>query len=848
MSPEDRHRYEEHKVSLMHKCTQVVAGLGACLFPLYFFIDLYVHTYALKELTLLRAVTTLIFLAFFFYLRKRQFPGNPRKLIFGLLIFAGMSVTGMCLLTGGYRSPVYAGVNLVLLTGALTYPVGALGMAGLVLSILGTFYLSVLVQAGFIIHDTAAFINNTYFLSSTGIISIAAAYLTELLRQESFSRFLQVEKAELDLKHQHEIKSKFFANVTHELRTPLTLIMGPLNEMIRDENISLTQKDSLLMAKRNAEILLKHVGDLLDVSKLEASNMEVRYSKVNLSHLTKRICSQFEVLARTKHIHFDEKINEGIEAEVDAEKYERILTNILSNAFKFTPGNGSIVVALNREDEFVKLSVSDSGPGIPQHLREKIFERFFQVEESNTRKFQGTGLGLAIVKEFTELQRGHVRVEDSKSGGASLQVSLPLKAPPGAGVLDVWNFERKISEPMSPELLPGENQILSSHATNTNRPVVLIVEDNQDMRTYITNVLSREYLVIEAVNGRDGLDKAHAYMPDLILSDVMMPEFSGIELLSAAKNSPELSAVPFIFLTARADDQLNLGLLASGAQDYLIKPFSRDELLIRIKNCIELKRSRDILQKELRSSNANVEVLAQEVTASLTEAQKALQLREEFIRLASHELNTPLTALKLEGQLATRRLNEGKLEASALRKFLQKNELHMNRLIQIVNDMLVLAKLKSSGLEIRKTKIDLDQLVRNIVETHRTDYASFVSSITITSPGPIIGEWDADKIEQVILNLLNNAIKFGRGLPIEIKLAQSNRSVMIHVKDSGIGIPETEQDKIFDEFERGSSSDYSGLGLGLFISKQVVDAHGGQIRVQSREGQGSLFTVSLPLS
>ncbi len=845
---EDHLRYEEYKVSLMHKCSRVVAGLGSALFPLYYFIDIYVHRYALRELTILRAITTVIFLAFFFYLRKRQFSGNPRKLIFGLLIFAAFSITGMCMLTGGYVSPVYAGVNLVLLTAALTYPVGGLGMGGLVLSILGIYYLSVLTQAGFKITDTATFINNSYFLASTGIITIAAAVMAEYLRQESFSRFLQVEKAETDLKHQHEIKSRFFANVTHELRTPLTLILGPLEEMLANDSISEQQKSGIEMAKRNAEILLKHVGDLLDVSKLESSNVPVKYRKVNLSHLSSRIASQFEHFATEKNIQYTQNIAGEIHAEVDTEKFERIFTNILSNAFKFTPASGAIVCDVKVEHQNIHVSVSDSGPGIPRHLRESIFERFFQVEESNTRKFEGTGLGLAIVKEFAELHKGKAWADDSKLGGVSLHFTLPLKAPAGAEVITASELQLRVPPPVRKQLLAGEDKIMCLHPEESGLPLVLVVEDNADMRSYIRSVLCKEYRILEAKNGREGWETAMAFPPDLILTDIMMPEFSGIDLLNEVRRNQAIASIPILFLTARADEKLNLNLLSMGAQDYILKPFSSEELLARVRNWVTIKRSKDILQKELQSSNESVEGLAKDVASALSQAQSALKLREEFITLASHALNTPLTALKLESQMASKRFYQGLVDPGAYKKFLDSNDFHLNRLIQIVSDMLIVAQLKSTGLELHKISLDLDQLVGQIIANHKSDYESFVSSLIIKSSGPIIGKWDPERIEQVILNLLNNAVKFGKGLPIEISLGQDKGQVTIDIKDSGIGIELSEQEKIFAEFGRGvTTNEYTGLGLGLFITKQIVDAHGGHIEVQSDVDEGSLFRVTLPL-
>lgn len=830
----------------MEKCCRVVAALGTVLFPAYYFIDAYTHQEKLKELTILRLATTLIFGLVYLSVRKNRFIIKPKNLIFMLLIFAAASITGMCLLTGGYRSPVYAGINLVVLTGALAFPVGALGMGFLVTCILAVYFVSVLVQTGFTIEDTAVFINNIYFLLCTGTISIAAAYLTEHLRKESFVNFLQVESAQKDLKHQNDIKSKFFANVTHELRTPLTLLLGPIRDILKEKSVPEKALKNLQVAERNGHVLLQHVGDLLDVAKLEAGNEEIFYSKIDLSVLVKKVLSQFEVLILEKKIKFTDSIRPAIMAEVDQQKIERILINLLSNAFKFTPEGGTIAVTLdNISSTHIVIKVQDSGPGIPADLRESVFERFYQIEESETRTYGGTGLGLSIVKEFAALMKGSVKVSDSTFGGAAFMVELPLKAPPGSSLdaavsesltlVERQQIPKFIMKPLSPQ---GDK----------SKPLILVVEDNPDMSQYISEVLSEDYRVLCAGNGREGVDLARKHSPDLILSDVMMPEFSGIDLLKAIRSDKDMASTLIIFLTARSDEELRLNLLQEGANDYILKPFSSEELLLRINNLVSLKRSRDILKSELSSSQNNVEHLATEVTMALDTAQKALQLREDFISLVSHELKTPLTSLKLLTQITLKKMEKAPEEnhTQNFTKVLESNDHQLERLSRIVNDMLDLSKLKYDNLQLSRSQTNFSDMVKNILNSPPQQINTELLKV---SGEQIDGYWDPFRLEQAFLNLLTNAFKYGLGKEVEVKTSQSHGEARISIRDHGIGIKDENLKMVFDQFFRAvHPNDYPGLGLGLFISQKIIQAHGGRISVESKFGEGSTFTIHLPVS
>ncbi len=412
-----------------------------------------------------------------------------------------------------------------------------------------------------------------------------------------------------------ELKTRFFANVSHELRTPLALIMGPVEKLIKSRRLDYDGKRELLVAQRNARLLLRHVNDLLDIAKLEAGRMQVRYASVDLAVLTRLTASHFETLADDRHVRFDVDAPATMPAQVDDEKFERILINLLSNAFKFTPEDGIIVVRLKARNDRAILTVQDNGPGVPQAQRELIFERFRQAQDDASRQHGGTGLGLAIVREFAAMHGGKADVNTAPGGGALFSVELPLKAPPGTIITpppapsDMQHEAATAhaicsADPAMLALQEFEHAPpMSSGARSTPHsaaPSVLVVEDNPDMNDFLVSTLAPHYRVRSARNGQQGLELALEEPPDLILSDIMMPVKTGDQMVAELRASRELEEVPIIMLSAKTDDVLRVGLLRHGVQDYLDKPVSVAELLARVGGMLA---DRGRSRKKLRASD-----------------------------------------------------------------------------------------------------------------------------------------------------------------------------------------------------------------------------------------------------
>jgi len=421
-------------------------------------------------------------------------------------------------------------------------------------------------------------------------------------------------------------KTKFFANVSHELRTPLTLILGPVNQLLQSSGgIAEREHFRLATIKRNAQALLQQVNDLLDLARIDAGEMPLVYVCADIVGLVREVADEFEAAAEERGISLSFAGEEELYADVDRAKFVRVITNLLSNAFKFTPHGGRIRCSFDRlPGERVLLSVQDSGPGVPDHLKGPVFDRYAQGADELSSK--GSGLGLNIVKEFVELHHGTITLLDAPERGALFQVELPLRAPAGAFVrardagwvpaLEHVELPRHCEPPKLPE--------------NLGHPRIVVAEDNPDLRQFLYDVLADDYQVTLAENGQLALKLVCANPPDLIITDLMMPEMDGERFVHELRRL-QTSHIPVLVLSARADDALRESLLEGFVQDYLTKPFSPQELRARVRNLVTVKRTVDILQKELNSQASDISELTNGLIASrksLQEGMRALQISE----------------------------------------------------------------------------------------------------------------------------------------------------------------------------------------------------------------------------
>ena len=406
-------------------------------------------------------------------------------------------------------------------------------------------------------------------------------------------------------------KTAFFSNISHEFRTPLTLMLGPLEELLGDERfIESGYQASIEATYRNAQRLLKLVNNLLDFSRLEAGRVQARYQPIDLAGLTLDLASSFRSLIEKAGLHLvvtAQPVRDRVYA--DPGMWEQIVLNLLSNAFKYTL-KGQISVQVSQEGEQAVLRVSDTGVGIPASELPHMFERFHRVANAGGRTHEGTGIGLSLVSELVKLHQGTISVSSQEGQGSTFMVRLPL----GKAHLSVSQL---IEQPPIPDtsrhtttFLQEASTILSAEFIPLNKgPLgepdwatrVLVVDDNADMRAYLTRLLAPYFTVSTAQNGGDALQQLSGHPPQLILSDLMMPVMDGFELLSRVRQNPVTAHIPLIFLSARAGQEARIEGLEAGADDYLVKPFSGLELLSKVRAQVSLSQARQQAEWRLRS-------------------------------------------------------------------------------------------------------------------------------------------------------------------------------------------------------------------------------------------------------
>jgi signal transduction histidine kinase/DNA-binding response OmpR family regulator len=414
-------------------------------------------------------------------------------------------------------------------------------------------------------------------------------------------RTSQLEKQAHQLKELDRLKSQFFTNVSHELRTPLTLILGPLSYIIdRPQAITKDVYKQLSTMQRNGKKLLQLIEELLDLSKIEVGKLTLTEEPIHLRDFLSDIYIRFEAQAQIKAIDFDihQNFDPNLTILLDQNKVEKILNNLLSNAFKFTPKNGVISVDIHLKNKLLFIIVKDTGKGIHSDDKSYIFDRFYQSAHPDESAKGGTGIGLALCQDYIKLMNGNIKVSSTLGEGSLFTVQLPFTK------TYISSDPKPTPIPLSfaPDLSTPEKEIPNQSIS------ILLVEDNLDMVQFIQSLLKKKYTVYSAENGQVALNwlSEQSSPPDLILSDIMMPEMDGFELLKQLKGHTVYQYIPVIMLTAQANERYKLNALRIGVDDYLTKPFSTVELDVRISNIL--------LNATLRKAyqNESIEEIAEE--------------------------------------------------------------------------------------------------------------------------------------------------------------------------------------------------------------------------------------------
>jgi len=706
----------------------------------------------------------------------------------------------------------------------------------------------------------AVFLANLYYLSQLTFIGV-------IINRVVAGLFFQERLAKVELGHAYDElqeldrdKTTFFSNISHELRTPLTLVLTPLTHMIRHEAAQFEPGtvDKLKGMRGNANRLLKMVNSLLDFSRLEAGRVDVITGALSLDDILGHISSLFRGTAEQREIDFVvDNQAEGLTITSDLDMIEQILVNLVGNAMKFTESGGTITLGARRDADgrSFHLWVNDTGVGIAPEHQSLVFRRFAQIQKDQNVSVRGTGLGLSMVREYARLLGGAAALESERGVGSTFTITLPITSEgiarePSDKKTSATEGRSSMKDDLAVADLDhakAETDRVRNNAP-ADAPRLLVVDDNPALVNLVCSIVESRYNLFLAYNGEEALDRLSKDKVDLVLSDVMMPGISGLELCERIRADETIRHIPVILLTARGTSTDKIEGLDIGADDYIGKPFDPEELLARIRSLFERRR----LVKQLHDKSVALE-------AAMT------KLKDEEVKLIASE------KLRTMGDLAAGIFHElhnymnmiynGAQPLKELVGYLVEdyNDVDPESMSEI-NDLLdLMIQASNAALSVTGELKSYAHHTANVVK--RVDlHATIKSSIKMFGqlrPGSdVLFEFHEttpelecvqSRLLMVFTNLAKNAFEAmdGDGQVIILTEPVDDKHVLIKVRDSGPGVPADVQETLFQPFHT-TKKQGEGLGLGLSLSAKVVTELGGTILYDTEYTDGAQFLITLP--
>ncbi len=884
--------YATHERRVQVQNYRVACVLGIIFMPAGVFLDWVVYPEQVPLFLAGRLVSSALLAVVWFLLGTDL--GRRRYRALGLVEVSIpiLCIAWMIALKDGGLSTYYAGLNIVLMGAGIVLRWGLVDSLILLVIALTT-YVAACIAHPFI--DPAAppllseavgatFFNNLYFLIVTGVFIATGNYFfsrnrfTEFqLRYQLDQNRAQLEENNSRLRELDEAKSRFFANISHELRTPLTLLLAPL-ESIRERSAGQWDprtRDWLDTMHANGMRLLKLINDLLDLVRLESGQLKLRAESFGVPDFVRGLASAVQKMADDKRVRLVAQLDSGVgRFWGDRDKLEKVFLNLLFNSIKFTPGGGTITFGVQPVAEAgLCFFVQDTGMGIPPDQLKHVFTRFWQADNSAQRKYQGVGIGLALVKELVEAHQGTVGVQSEVGRGTRFTVTLPVlergtepETVAGAGPEPAV---QPVAEPADDsaaappdewlsrlyrraELYPAMTSLQATMRAPADparggRPRLLVADDEPDMLRYLKSHLEEEFQVLEAVDGRQAIELAQQYEPEVLVCDMMMPEVDGVEVCRALRQRHTTQHVPILLLTARADEETKLAALNAGASDFLTKPFSTVELRVRVRNLYESRR----LQRELAWQNKKLEATLEQLKETETQLVQSEKLAS-LGRLSAgiiHEINNPLNyALTALHALKGKQRHLPESERPDFDEILGDTEEGISRVAHIISDLREFS---------HPNPIEMGGVaVRGVVEAALRFLADgWKSKVQVANelPEDLEVTGNRHKLVQVFVNVLQNAFDalgaktFVDGEPATLRIYHRTRPgwSIVCLRDNGPGMDRSTIEKVFDPFF--TTKDVGkGIGLGLSICYQIMAEHGGRIDVTSEVGKFCDFALEFP--
>lgn len=823
--------FEEEVRARNLRGARIAAGIAALLMPTGIVMEYLSVPTEVWSFFLARLATAIFCLGLWLFTFAPYGARKGSAVLFLVGTACALCFEYMVLHLGGFSSGYYVGVIQIMLgIGVLaTWEASRSAVACLIL--VSIWLVPALVEGPS--RDPAVFMMHLYAILICAVIAVVSSGMRyDALRRDNEARTALAHTSEqlaVALNKQKELteaKMRFFQNVSHELRTPLTMILAPLPRM-REEVTDVRMLKDLSSIARNADRLLRHIDELLDIAKLDSGSLRLNVSDIFVPDIAARVVQASEPGADSKNIRLTLHIGTELENTFgDAYRIETVLTNLVGNAIKYTPNGGTVDVLVQGESEHVLIGVADTGPGIAAEELAHVFDRFYQAKGNPSRGAGGVGIGLALAKELAELHGGTIEVESIQDRGTTFTLKVPKgrehfaadaverrhAVDPSRNRGRRWSDRVAGTPPPSwrTSLPPGTPVIPEPHVPNEAR--ILVAEDEPDIRQFICELLEDEgYRAHGVGDGREALAWAKEHQPDLIISDIMMPHMTGLELTKAIRSDSNLSSIPILLLTARSGAEATIDAYEHGANDFVGKPFHSGALLARVR-------------AQLRLQHLHLQLISQEKFVSVGFLAAGI----------AHEVRNPLNAV----MNAARVLREKGARLAATPQLLDVIVDGAKRIDSVVAALNTHARPSAREREqIFGIREGIDSTLRLLSHRLRDVEMEVRGSSSVEVRGK------PGELNQVFLNLIDNSLRSG-ATRISIDVAETVKMVRVRFADNGPGVPAQVAGRIFEPFF--STRTEGGTGLGLHLSRRTVESAGGRLMLMNPGEAGAEFVVELP--